>query len=310
MAGPPSTGSQRRAARPAANPFHKANLFTLLTNVVYIGKVHYKGEFYQGEHEATVDADVFRRVQEQLRRNGRNGDSEVRNKYGALLKGLLTCVPCEAAMVHAYTVKNGAKRYRYYVCSKAQKHGWHTCPTKSIPAGEIERFVVERIRLIGKDPEVQAATVEQARAASLERVNQLEQDRRLLERDLSRYADEMHRLAGETPGGWNEGMSVAGRLAELQDRIREVEQRATEVQNQITEANREQVDEREVAAALEAFDPVWDTLSSKEQSRVLRLLIECVAYDGEKGSLSITFRPAGIKTLAGDVMHDGMEAAR
>ncbi len=58
-------------------------------------KEHYKGEFYQCEHEATVDADVFRRVQEQLRRNGRNGGnggSEVRNKYGALLKGLLYCV--------------------------------------------------------------------------------------------------------------------------------------------------------------------------------------------------------------------------
>ncbi len=300
----------KKGRETGGKPFHKANLFTMLTNVVYIGKVHYKGEFYQGEHEATVDADVFRRVQEQLRRNGRNGGSEVRNKYGALLKGLLYCVPCEAAMVHAYTVKNGSKRYRYYVCSKAQKHGWHTCPTKSVPAGEIERFVVERIRLIGKDPEVQAATVEQARAASLERVNRLEQDRRLLERDLRRYADEMRRLAGETPGGWNDGMSVAGRLAELQDRIREVEQRATEVQNQITEANREQVDEREVAAALEAFDPVWDTLSSKEQARVLRLLIERVAYDGEKGTLAVTFRNAGIKTLAKEMGHGGREGMR
>jgi hypothetical protein len=48
--------------------------------------------------------------------------------------------------------RNGNKRYRYYVCSAAQKKGWQTCPSKSIPAGEIERFVVDQIRCVGRDP--------------------------------------------------------------------------------------------------------------------------------------------------------------
>jgi site-specific DNA recombinase len=65
-------------------------------------------------------------------------------------------------MVHAWTPK-GNKRYRYYVCGSAQNRGWDTCPAPSIPAAEIERFVVERSRAIGKDSDVLARTLEQAR---------------------------------------------------------------------------------------------------------------------------------------------------
>ena len=58
------------------------------------------------------------------------------------------------------------------------------------------------------------------------------------------------------------------------------------------------VDEREVEAALSVFDPVWDTLSPREQARIIHLLVERVDYDGKHGTVSVTFRPNGIKTLA------------
>jgi hypothetical protein len=57
-----------------------------------------------------------------------------------ILEHLLYCTACDARMSHTYTSK-GPCRYRYYVCSRAQKQGWETCPSKSIPAEEIERFV-------------------------------------------------------------------------------------------------------------------------------------------------------------------------
>jgi Recombinase zinc beta ribbon domain len=41
---------------------------------------------------------------------------------------------------------NDGTRYRYYVCLTAQKRGWHACPSKSVPARTIERFVLERLR--------------------------------------------------------------------------------------------------------------------------------------------------------------------
>ncbi|MGN6547188.1 MAG: zinc ribbon domain-containing protein [Aureliella sp.] len=61
------------------------------------------------------------------------GGADVRNKFGALLKGQLRCSACDCAISPSHTTKKKARRYRYYVCSSAQKRSWHTCPSKSMP---------------------------------------------------------------------------------------------------------------------------------------------------------------------------------
>ena len=42
-------------------------------------------------------------------------------------------------MTPTHTTRKGNKRYRYYVCTSAQKRGWDSCPSKSIPAAQIEQ---------------------------------------------------------------------------------------------------------------------------------------------------------------------------
>src|SRR5439155_25963341 len=48
----------------------KTNLYRLLTNVCYAGRVRYKTEVHAGEQPAIVEAETFERVQALLRRNG------------------------------------------------------------------------------------------------------------------------------------------------------------------------------------------------------------------------------------------------
>jgi site-specific DNA recombinase len=278
--------------------YTKEALYRLLTNVVYIGKVRYHEEIHPAEHAGIVNESLWHRVQDALRHNGRNGgtgSAVTRNKYGALLKGILQCKPCGCGMMHTYTSKAN-RRYRYYVCMNAQKRGWEDCPTKSVPAAEIERFVVDRIRAIGKDNKVLAATLAQARKQNQAGLEALQGEHRRLERELAQHGAEVRKLIdqagkpGETP--------TAARLADLQERIRAAEQRATEVREQIIAIGEKTVDEKELSRALSMFDPVWDSLAPGEQGRVLRLLVERVTYDGADGTLAITFRPTGIKALA------------
>ena len=94
-------------------------------------------------------------------------------------------------------------------------------------------------------------------------------------------------------------------MADLQDLIRTAEQRATQVREELIGLSREIIDEKEIAQALSLFDPVWETLSPQEQVRIVKLLIERVDYDGEKGTVSVTFHPTGIKTLADELKEVG-----
>ncbi|MCX7428721.1 MAG: recombinase family protein, partial [Planctomycetia bacterium] len=281
-------------------PFTKTSLYKLLTNVTYIGKIAYKDEVHDGEHTAIVGTEIWQRVQALLRRNGRSGGAPVRDKFGALLKGLLHCVPCNCAMSPTHCTRNGTKRYRYYVCTNAQKRGWGNCPSKSIPAPEIERFVVDQIKRIGRDPTLLSETVAQARQQGQTRVAELEAERRGLERELGRWNSEVRDLLAQISP--NDGDTPAtARLADLQERIRVLERRATEVREQVITLSHKLVDEREVARAMSVFDPALEALAPREQARVVRLLVERVDYDGTNGKATITFHPSGIKTLADEL---------
>jgi site-specific DNA recombinase len=144
----------RKGGTRGGRPFTKTSLYRLLSNVVYVGRVKYKHEVHAGEHTAIVDKETWKQVQALLQRNGRASRVPARNKFGALLQGLLHCVPCRCAMTPTFAAKNKTRRYRYYVCCSAQKRGWSTCPSKAIPAAEIERFVLGRIQEIGKEPDL------------------------------------------------------------------------------------------------------------------------------------------------------------
>jgi site-specific DNA recombinase len=147
----------RKGTARGGRPFTKGSLYALLTNVTYIGQVRYKEELHPGEQAAIVEAAVWQDVQALLTHNGRARAVAVRSRSAALLQGLLRCRPCGCAMTPAH-VTNGNRRYRYYTCSAAQKQGWHTCPSKSLPAAALERFVLEQVATHAEDDPLGSAS--------------------------------------------------------------------------------------------------------------------------------------------------------
>ncbi len=285
----------RKGDAVGGGPIDKGMLYRMLTNRTYTGVVEYQGQCYPGEHEAIVEPAVFEKVTAVLGRNGSTAGAAVRNRYGALLKGLLHCACCRCSMIHTYSVKAGGKRYRYYVCLAAQKRGWDTCPTKSVPAGEMEAFVVEQIKRVGSDPAVLEGTLRQVRQQQDKAMADLKAEQRVVERELARHGLAIRKLAAAPD---------ADRLAEVNEQVQKAERKATELREREVALAVRHVDPEQVRLALASFTPVWDQLAPKEQARVLRLLVETVAYDGKAGTIAVTFHPSGIKALANEQLHE------
>jgi DNA invertase Pin-like site-specific DNA recombinase len=139
----------------------KGILYKLLNNPVYIGEAVHKGKSYPGEHVAIVDRRIWDKVQAQFRINPRKRSGTARSQTPSLLKGLIFG-PTSAAMSPSHTRKKG-RLYRYYVSQVVLKQGAEDCQIGRVPAAEIEKIVVDQIRILLRSPEVIVETWRSAR---------------------------------------------------------------------------------------------------------------------------------------------------
>src|SRR6516162_4520030 len=160
-------------------------------------------------------------------------------------------------MTPAHTTRKGGLRYRYYTCVHAQKSGWPSCPSKSIPAQPIEQLVVEQIQRLGRDPLVLEQMVTTVRQQDEARVAEWESERVGLERDLLRGQSEVRKLLAEVGSGISSTGAVM-RLAELQTRLAQVEQRLTRLRGQLEAWQQQRLDEAAAAQALSGLVPAWE----------------------------------------------------
>ena len=66
----------------------------ILDRITYLGKISYRGEVFEGKHEALIDQETFDKVQRE--RSRRSTKNTVTSSY--LLTGLLVCGKCGAKM--------------------------------------------------------------------------------------------------------------------------------------------------------------------------------------------------------------------
>jgi site-specific DNA recombinase len=136
----------RTKVRPYANgrsvggvSFSKGSLAQLLQNPLFIGKVRHRGELYDGEHNAIVDAHAWNEVQQLLATNRRERLHGERVRSPSLLTGLITDADGRP-MTPVFTTK-GTRQHRYYVtrlkAGKDRRSAWR------VPAGDIDRAVLE-----------------------------------------------------------------------------------------------------------------------------------------------------------------------
>ena len=274
----------------ASGRFDKAKLQRILANITYTGKIDHKGEIYAGEHQAIIDAKTFNQVQEIIKANG-NGASARRNKHGALLKGLLYCANCGAAMAHTYTKKKN-RLYRYYVCKTAQKQGKEACQTPSLPAQEIEDFVVEQIRQLANNPEMVERVFAEAEKQRKANIPRLKAEHKRLHRERQHKQERIKELVGAVGKSSESISSLTESLHELESAVVRIDRRLAEIQTELDAINHTTIDRDDLAAALSAFGPVWEELYPAEKTRIVNLLIERVSYNALTDKINILFNSA------------------
>jgi DNA invertase Pin-like site-specific DNA recombinase len=117
-------------------------LHKILTNPLYLGKVAYRGEWFEGEHDAIVTREQWDRVQ--AHRAERHAHQLPRRPSGALLMGLL--YDTHGRRMHPDLAVRAGKTYRYYATEATREGKRQRLKVVRTNADEVERLALAAFR--------------------------------------------------------------------------------------------------------------------------------------------------------------------
>jgi DNA invertase Pin-like site-specific DNA recombinase len=133
----------------------KGYVYKLLNNPLYYGMIHFKGEKFRGEHTPIITQEMWEKTQAKLSSSSRGSKKEQRHsKHTALLKGLIYSSDGSAMTPVGKAVPGTNKHYRYYRAVSDQKIKAGTSGLPMMPAHEVEKAVMEHVRMILRSTDI------------------------------------------------------------------------------------------------------------------------------------------------------------
>ncbi len=262
-----------------------ANIYKVLDNPLYLGKVVHKDKTYPGEHKAIITQKQWDKIRELFEsgphsRNKRKKQSEIITP----LRGLVRCGHCGGSMSPTYSMK-GKRRYAYYFCQKDSKRAISVCPVKRVPGGDIEKAILQQLSAVFRTPTLMAATIVKARESKQPERDALLKRKMELEEELEKIRNEIFAL----PEG--ESLEKTSRIEKATQLSREF----TEVKQVLEQCDRDTISEKDVANVLSNIESLWEMLFPAEQYRLMCLMIDSVIV--REDAINIIFKTDEMPSL-------------
>jgi site-specific DNA recombinase len=299
--------TSRRGRLHPAKKFSYSSTVQMLTNLAYIGKkeINKKKRVLDQEKlpenqqyrvvdarwEPIVDEEKFYKVQELLKRNRESRHNSVRPiRHNYILNhGLLWCGKCGTQMEGR--PGNGARgvRYYYYVCKNKQ------CRF-TMPAGEIEQVVLERIKELSNRSDILEGIVSRTNERLKTELPQLRERKDAVERELGKINASAIAIMNEMEISVSDDSKVLlrERLDEQAKRRKGVETGIQEVEQAIGELERESVNHRDVMRALSEFSEVFGQIPPYQQKELVKLVVHRVELAPDSMKLALYGRVAAL----------------
>ncbi len=250
-----------------------AVVLLILRNEAYVGRVHWRGQAFDGNHAGLVDEATFERAQKLLKERGEDCAQRVGQRSDFLLTGLLRCGRCRRAYVGMSARGNGGL-YHYYACSGRQKRGPRGCDGDRIPREKLEDAVIEQLAGIYRDGHLIRTAIEQAaegeqgeRAALEDRRAAVASEIKRAERAIGRYLDAFE-------NGDLDAKRFQGRMEALEGKLDGLKDQDQQLAHELAAEAPHAPDTAELHATANALEDAIRQGNPEHTKALLRVLIQ------------------------------------
>ena len=264
---------------------------SMLRSPVYIGKLPYRGQVYDGQHEPLIDPALFEDTQVLLASRHQLPPRTQQSQH--LLSGLARCGKCGERLRGHWLLFWGksTRRYRAYRHRGNVYSGERACKGFTKAADKLEAAVVDKVREVAMSPEFQEAAFEAARKQLASDAPLLRRQRDEVQGQLLDMAVQFARWAERLDAGKIDEEQFTERNAALLKQKAELQERLAGLGARLAEQEGVEVSLEEVRAMLQDFGTTWDHLTVDEQREMLRALVEELAIWPDRAHLRLVLMP-------------------
>jgi site-specific DNA recombinase len=284
--------------------WNAGSVYRTLNNPAYVGLIRHKEQTYAGEHEAIIDQTLWDDVQDTLAKNHVARGNTTRAKTPSLLRGLIRCGHCGTAMGVTYSQK-GKKRYRYYLCVRAGKNGYDSCPVKNVPAGDVEEAVLAQLRRVFQAPEVLTEAFHVIQRREEQDRGQLTTERLAINGEIATLKANASTLIHSNLGQIDQSVFVAEELGRMERQVEGLNRRLHLVNTELGLLEKSPTTEAGLLAELEVLDRIWNELFPAERDRLLHLVVESITVN--PNGLVLVLKADGISSVIAELAPESGE---
>lgn len=279
--------------------FTNQHVLKILNSQVYVGRITYKGETFQGIHSPIVDPKIFEQVQEEIQK-ARRYTKDTYEVSDLMLLGLTKCGYCGNYLTSTYGTGRQGERYHYYKCTNKTKHGSNKCEMSDIPAEKLEKFIEDIVVHIGMDNQFFDAVFEQMSAnenveyrQGKETLTELKKNKGEIEKKIKKTTDYISQAPADVPLH-----SVNESLKDLENQKLVVAEKIVRLERDLEIIETYDISKDRLQNRYSELASIYSTLSRENKRNLTRSVltnIECFLKKKEtKGKLRMAFRGDGI----------------
>lgn len=256
----------------------------ILENNLYVGKVKYRGQVFDGDHEAIVDDELFNEVQKQLKERQieayekSGGTRPFQAKY--MVSGLLKCGECGASfeLIQGHRRKDNT-RVRHYKCfsRSSPKHNstmWRNpngCTSPNYEMKKLEQAVLSQIEKLKLNPK---------KIKAKSNKNEIE----IYQLELDGLYKKMERLVELFVEGSMPKDILENKQSKLQNAIDSLENKIDDLNQKNDDSKKEEI----LKEITNLKQPVFD-LSYQDQTLLVRKLVKKIVVYPDKLDITWNF---------------------
>ncbi len=252
--------------------WNNSTMGNVLENVLYIGKMNYHDNVFEGNHPALITQEQFDACQKL--RELRASNSPTNWSRSTVLGGLLFCKQCGARYGLAISRARG-NEYRYYSCytrkkgSRMMMRGDH-CSNKHWRQEDLDAIILGEIRKLAMDPDYIVQIKEDHHSTDIS------QKIAVIKKEISNINEERSRF-----------MKLYGKgtftMDEIQAEVESLNSKREKLEAQLAELSAEDPETtvEEVREIVSNFDDIIEKGSINDKIQLVQSLIDRIELDGE-----------------------------